>query len=514
MTENNYTYNLGQVFEKIISKKPENIAIITEDKNDNISFQNLNKLSNRIANFIISKGLKKNDVVAIFHDKSPTAYSLMIACLKIGLIYTCIDPNSPKIRLNKILKISSPKLIFSFKDLDHSDFEFVIYNHKDFVNNLSHFNSELPTENNYVNSNTPAYLMFTSGSTGFPKAVIISHQNIINFISWSRSTFQITNKDVLTSINPPYFDNSVFDFYCSLFNGASLISIDQKLLITAKKLIDYLNIKKPTILFSVPSMLVYMLNMRSITPSDLPSLKKIIFGGEGFPKNQLRKLWEIWGEKKSFYNVYGPTECTCICSSYLVKKQDLEINDLLPLGPIALNFEAIIIDENMKKVEDGKIGELLIGGPNVGIGYYNNSEKTRTSFIANPFNEQYDKKYYKSGDLVIYNKKSDLIFFKGRVDNQIKKMGHRIELEEIESALNSIKHIKECAVVSKNLDEKILIYACISAYQIREDQIIKQLKDSIPYYMMPDIFLKFDLLPKNSNGKIDKVKILKQINER
>ena len=514
MIENNYKYNLGQVFENITSKKPENIAIITKNKKDNISFQNLNILSNRIANFIINKGLKKNDVVAIFHDKSPTSYSLMIACLKIGLIYTCIDPNSPKARLNKILKISSPKLIFSFQDLDDSEYDFVIYNHKNFINNLSNYDSELPIENKYVNSNTPAYLMFTSGSTGFPKAVIISHQNVINFISWSRLTFQITNKDVFTSINPPYFDNSVFDFYCSLFNGASLISVNQKLLITSKKLIYYLNTKKPTILFCVPSMLVYILNMRSIMPSDLPSLKKIIFGGEGFPKTQLRKLWQIWGEKKLFYNVYGPTECTCICSSYLVKKQDLATNDLLPLGPIAFNFEAIIVNENMKKVEDGEIGELLIGGPNIGMGYYNNSEKTETSFIINPFNGQYREKYYKSGDLVIYNKKSNLLCFKGRVDNQIKKMGHRIELEEIESALNSIKQVKECAVVSKNLEEKILIYACISVDQIEEDQIIKQLKDSLPYYMIPDIFLKFDLLPKNSNGKIDKVEILKQINER
>lgn len=511
MDSNKYIYNLGQAFEKIVSDNSNKSAIITNREEE--SFHKLNIISNKIAHLLINKGLLKNDVVAIFHDKSFVAYSLMIACLKLGIIYTCIDPNSPKKRTNKILLISNPKLIFSFKHIEDTDFEIFIYNESDFIDNLKKFRSDLPKQNKIVTSNDPAYLMFTSGSTGFPKGVIISNQNVINLISWAKKTFDITKNDSFTSINPPYFDNSVFDFYCSLFNGASLILVDHKLLITPKKLIYYLNLKNPTFWFSVPSMFVYILNTKSIEKSDLPSLKKIIFGGEGFPKNQLRKLWDIWGHEKLFYNVYGPTECTCICSAYLVNNKDLLSNDLLPLGPIADNFDFKIVDEYQNEVESGKIGELLIGGPNVGSGYYNNPEKTKNSFINNPFNNMFDEKYYKSGDLVKFDKDLNLLFFKGRLDNQIKKMGYRIELEEIESALNSIKEIKECAVVSQIQGNDTLIYACISSEQFNKEAIMEDLKDSIPYYMMPDVFLNLDTLPKNQNGKIDKVKIIEKINE-
>lgn len=511
MIENTHIYNLGQVFEFIVSKNSNKVALITEEKK--FSFYEINILSNNLASLLVEKGFVKNDVIAIIHDKSHLAYSLMIACLKLGVIYTCIDPNSPRKRTDKILKISRPKLIFSYKEFENKNFETLIYSNKDFINELKHFSKKIPKQNEKVHSNDPAYLMFTSGSTGFPKGVIISHQNVINFILWAKETFQIKTNDSFTSINPPYFDNSVFDFYCSLFNGASLISVDQRLLITPKKLINYLNSKNPTVWFSVPSMLVYILNLRSIEKSDLPSLKKIIFGGEGFPKNQLRKLWNIWGDGKSFYNVYGPTECTCICSSYMVNQKDLSSNELLPLGPIAKNFDAKIVDENLKEVENGEIGELLIGGPNVGMGYYNNNEKTKNSFIFNPLNKKFDEKYYRSGDLVTFDKDLNLLFFKGRVDNQIKKMGYRIELEEIESALNSIKEIKECAVVSKYQDDKTLIYACISIDIFNKEAIKEKLKDAIPYYMMPDFYLNLEKLPKNSNGKIDKVKIREKINE-
>ena len=504
-------YNLGLVFEYIAFKNSNKAALITEEKT--ISFNELNILSNKIVGLIVKKGLVKNDVVAIVHDKSQVAYSLMIACLKLGVIYTCLDPNSPKKRIDKILKISNPKLIFSYKDLEIKNFETLFYNKEDFIESLKPAKKALPSYNKIVNSNDPAYLMFTSGSTGFPKGVIISHQNVINFISWAKETFDIKTTDSFTSINPPYFDNSVFDFYCSLFNGASLISVDHRLLITPKKLINYLNLKKPTFWFSVPSMLVYILNMRSIEKNDLPSLKKVIFGGEGFPKNQLRKLWDIWGDKKIFYNVYGPTECTCICSSYLVTQKDLSSNDLLPLGPIADNFDAKIVDENLNEVKNNTIGELLIGGPNVGMGYYNNIKKTKISFINKSFISHFSQKYYRSGDLVVYDKNSNSLLFKGRVDNQIKKMGYRIELEEIESALNTIKEIKECAVVSKILDDKTLIYACVSLEKFDKEAIKLKLKDVIPYYMMPDFYLNFAKLPKNPNGKIDKVKIIEKINE-
>ncbi len=511
----NYIFNLGQLFESSSILNPKRSALIFEDDSNNISFKELNELSNRIANYLLSKGLKIKDVITIDHDKSGIAYSLMIACLKIGVIYANIDPNSPKVRLNKIFDIAKPKLHFTFKkDLNVEGIETIFYNHKNFENTLSSFNTELPIYNKNISSVSPAYLMFTSGSTGFPKGVLISHQSVINFIFWVKENFQIETQDLFTSINPPYFDNSVFDFYGSLFNGSSLLSIDQKLLITPKKLIEFLNIKKPTIWFSVPSMLVYILNLKALKSNDIPSLKKVIFGGEGFPKNQLRKLWNFWGNKKTFINVYGPTECTCICSSYKVMKEDLENNELLPLGPIASNFEAFVTNKDYKKLEHGEVGELLLGGPNVGIGYINNSSKTNSSFINSPFEVRFKNKLYKTGDLVQYNRLKNVFYFKGRIDNQIKKMGYRIELEEIEIALSSITNVLECGVISEIKDDKTEIIAFFSAKGLEINEITKSLRDSLPYYMIPDRLIKVDELPKNQNGKIDKMGLKKIIREK
>ena len=515
MENNKYVYNLGQHFENVVKINPNKVAIIQPEDQENIDFKALNILSNKISNYLINQDLQKKDVIAIMHDKSSIAYSIMIACLKLGIIYTNIDPKSPKTRLEKIIQISQPKLLFVFQDLDE-DFEIDVINYQGnkFNEVLTSSSVSLKSLNIEVNSNNPAYLMFTSGSTGFPKGVIISHQNVLNFIAWSKKAFSIDSNDSITSINPPYFDNSVFDFFGSLFNGASLISIDYNLLITPKKLIEYLNIKKPTIWFSVPSMLVFMLNLRALNSDDLPTLKKIIFGGEGFPKNQLRKLWNLWGDQKVFFNVYGPTECTCICSSYELRSNDLESDELLPLGPIADNFYFHILDKEGQKVAENQMGELYIGGPNVGLGYFNDIAKTEQVFIYNPFQLTYKEKIYKSGDIVRYDSINKLLHFHGRTDNQIKKMGFRIELEEIETALNSLNEINECAVISSNQNDRAEIIACICSNNFDVKEVLKMLKGLIPYYMIPDKFLEFERLPKNANGKIDRQTLKNTIYEK
>jgi D-alanine--poly(phosphoribitol) ligase subunit 1 len=359
--------------------------------------------------------------------------------------------------------------------------------------------------NSSVTSTHPAYIMFTSGSTGFPKGVLISHGSILNFIHWSRETFGITKKDALTSLNPMHFDNSVFDFYASLFNGATLIPAGEDLMINPKKLLDELNVLKPTIWFSVPSLLVYALNVRSLKSTDLPTLRVVVFGGEGFPKNKLRELWEKWGGRMRFVNVYGPTEGTCICSSYVVLEQDLEKDDLLPLGPIAPNFSAYILDENGCRINEEGTGELCIAGPNLALGYFNNPTKTSEVFIQNPFVHSHSERLYKTGDLVAFDKELNSFIFKGRKDNQIKRMGYRIELEEIENALNAIEFIEEAAVIyidNQKLKSKIM--ACIKSSVQDELKIKNELVRYLPQYMMPDAFYYHDFLPKNQNGKIDR----------
>jgi len=446
----------------------------------------------------------------------------MLACLKIGAIYTNLDPKSPIERFNKMIDLCAPKILFYYNDAESNavtkEYNFtsvkgIEYGRNNFLQSISKYSNLLPDYNNIVTGNTPAYIMFTSGSTGFPKGVVITHANIINFIEWSKITYNTTCNDVFTNINPMHFDNSVFDFYASLFAGATLIPAGEELIRNPRKLLDTINPLGPTIWFSVPSMLVYVLNMRALKANDLPTLRIVTFGGEGFPKNQLRLLWSIWGHRITFINVYGPTECTCICSSYRVTDDDMKNDALLPLGPIAPNFYALIAGSNGEIINNGEIGELCIGGPNVGLGYYNNHEKSDEVFVNHPLITSHIEKIYKSGDLVRFDNNKKLLYFCGRKDNQIKRMGYRIELEEIEAALNSLSYINESAVIYLNTEivqEKII--ACICSKELDEFKITSDLRRMITIYMLPDKYVFYKHLPKNQNGKIDKLALKEECN--
>ncbi|PKQ46720.1 amino acid adenylation domain-containing protein [Confluentibacter flavum] len=515
----NYHYNLGQLFNKIAFDNPNFIAIKAID-GTLTTYKELQELSNKIAHYLSTLSIKKNDVVAILNNKTELSYALMLACLKIGAPYTNLDPKSPIERFHRMVNISQPKLLLYFQDKNSVINDFasksvmsIDYSSDGFIKKINTNNDEFPDCNKEVHGNTPAYIMFTSGSTGFPKGVVISHLQVLNFINWSKTTYQTTTKDVFTNINPMHFDNSVFDFYASFFTGASIIPVHEYLSRNPRKLLDALNEAEPTIWFSVPSMLVYMLNMRALKSTDLPTLRIVTFGGEGFPKNHLRVLWKYWSDRIRFVNVYGPTECTCICSSYDVSNKDMEVDDLLPLGHLASGFYGLVINEQHEEVPLGETGELCIGGPNVGIGYYRDLEKTKAVFIDNPVNKTHQEQVYLSGDLVKQDLNSKIFLFCGRKDNQIKRMGYRIELEEIENAFNSIDFIKESAVVYvDNGRYASKLIACLTSDLKDEAKITEVLKKYLPSYMLPDLYFYFDDLPKNQNGKIDRLHLKKDLN--
>lgn len=516
-----YEYNLGRLFDRISRDNSERIAVKPIGKQP-VTYQELNIQSNEVSKFLLKNGVRRGDVVVILNNKTALSYSIMIGCLKIGAIYSNLDPKSPVERFDRMVETCQPKVMF-YASTDHKisdefgseEIQMIDYSSEEFSSSLSELDGEnLPLYNSEVTSNTPAYIMFTSGSTGFPKGVVISHQNIMNFVNWSKTTYCTSVEDVFTNINPMHFDNSVFDFYSSLFSGAALIPVGENLTINPRKLLEALNTVEPTVWFSVPSMLVYVLNMRALKKEDLPSLRVVTFGGEGFPKNQLRKLWDFWGNRVRFVNVYGPTECTCICSSYNVTQKDMDADELLPLGHMAPNFYGLVLGEKGSELPAGEVGELAIGGPNVGIGYYNNQDKTEEVFVENPLVYSYKEKVYKSGDLVKKDPETGMFMFCGRKDNQIKRMGYRIELEEIENAFNAAKYINEAAVVYMDNDKfSSKIIACISSSEKDQDKITDVLKKYLPSYMLPDLYFYFDHLPKNQNGKIDRLKLKEQLSQ-
>jgi D-alanine--poly(phosphoribitol) ligase subunit 1 len=503
-----YTFTLAQHFEQVVETFAAKTAIAYPNGN-NYSFAELNNIANRLAQFLRNNNIQQGDTVGIFNEKTINAYALMIACIKTGVIYTNLDNRSPWIRLERILNTCKPKAVFYDENPPIIFGELAGYFPDTAQYHLDKIDISSPLEivKGFLDQNfhgdSPAYIMFTSGSTGFPKGAVISHSNLLHFIAWGKQTFTVTTEDVFTNVNPIYFDNSVFDFYISLFNGASLFAVDHELVKQPKKLVKVINQSGCTIWFSVPSLLVYLLTTKVLSPKDLPTITRISFGGEGFPKPMLKKLFEILGDRVTLFNVYGPTECTCICSSYIISESDFEnMQELAPLGKMAPNFGYEILPADPVNPD---FGELTLIGPCVGLGYYNDPARTAASFIQNP-NRLYPQWMYKTGDLVLQTDDGN-IHFKGRVDNQVKLMGYRIELEEIEAALSSYTFTNEAAVIYENIAPglgQIKAFISLNSGQGNVTEIMEHLQSILPHYMMPKRIEILPILPKNQNGKIDR----------
>jgi D-alanine--poly(phosphoribitol) ligase subunit 1 len=349
----------------------------------------------------------------------------------------------------------------------------------------------------------PAYIMFTSGSTGIPKGAVMSHNNVLNFIHWAQDRFEVTPEDIFSNVNPMYFDNSVFDFYVSLFSGASLVPLTATQVRDPCQLLDVINRLRCTIWFSVPSLLVYLLATRALDTHDLPAVRKIVFGGEGLPKSKLKKLYDLFGERAELENVYGPTECTCICSAHTIQPADFaDMKALAPLGFLAPDFSYEILGP----ADSADEGELFLCGPNVGLGYYNDHERTATSFIQNPMHRRFRDIGYRTGDLVRRDPDGRLHFI-GRTDFQIKHMGYRIELEEVESALASLPQVGECAVIYRKLGDGLgeLVGFVVAAEPTDPDELVHGVAHLLPAYMIPRRISVLKDLPRNANGKIDRI---------
>ncbi len=516
-----YTYNLGLAFDRVAAEFKNKPAIILPDE-DNLSFAELNSASNRFAHLLLKYNFGKGDVVCIAGEKTRGTFAAMLGCLKVGVAYSILDPESPLQRLERILENCRPSLILANSLVDEQVRQLKTFlsvpilnlEWSKFAESIATHSEELPDVCRRVTGENPAYIMYTSGSTGFPKGALMTHANVLNFIAWGREEFQLRTEDVFTNVNPLYFDNSVFDFYVSIFNGASLVPFSRKHLANPSELVALVDRHQCTSWFSVPSMLIYLMSTKSLTANSFSCLKRIIFGGEGYPKAKLKQLYELFAPRISFFNVYGPTEATCICSAYIIGDSDFDdLAGFPPLGQIVDNFDYLIVDESLQVVEKGQSGELCLLGPNVGKGYFRDFDRTRGSFVQNPVNKDYQELMYRTGDLVRFDVEQEKIEILGRVDNQIKHMGYRIELEEIENGLCRLPYVNQAAVVHGERRGLSQIVAVVHVQQEVEVSKVRQdLKDILPSYMIPtDFRFVHSELQKNKNGKVDRRAISSEI---
>lgn len=515
-----YAYNLGLRFSAVASRFAERPAIRIPG-GATVTYADLNATANRLARYLRDAGIARGDVVCIAGDKSESAFAAMLACLKIGAIYTILDPDSPAERLRKIIGACAPRLLFSGAEdggghlgetARELDVPVASGSAREFRDAIRTFVSSDPEEVHNVLGSDPAYIMYTSGSTGFPKGAVITHQSVLNLIDWSIEEYGITPSDRLTNVNPMYFDNSVFDFYSALFSGASLVPFTREVVTDARALVAAVDEMKCTQWFSVPTLLIFLTTMKALNRDKFATLKRIIFGGEGYPKVKLKKLHDLYGHRTEFFNVYGPTECTCICSSYRISSSDfVELSGFPPLGSLIRNFACLIVDESGQETPVGELGELCLLGPNVGNGYYNDPERTACSFVQHPGNHnRYRDVMYRTGDLVKLDAGDGKLHIAGRKDNQIKHMGYRIELEEIETALSRLSCVSQAAVIQGTKHGLSQIVAIVSTTGgADEDAIRRDLREIIPGYMVPTLFHVVPALPLNPNGKVDRPRLRK-----
>jgi D-alanine--poly(phosphoribitol) ligase subunit 1 len=511
-----YIYNLGLRFQSIVSKHPQKPSIKFSQA-EVYSYEQVNAGANQISRLLLQLGIKPLDVVCLSGKKRIEVFQTILACLKIGAPYSILDPDSPAERLSKIIAKCTPKACICGDELqgkltevsEQIPFEIINFDSAAFQKGIKEQETTNLPQTELVTGTHPAYIMFTSGSTGFPKGAVMLHTSVLYYIDWNVETFGFTGEDILTNVNPLYFDNSVFDIYSSLFTGACLVPFTKNEITNPLVLLQKIDDLKCSSWFSVPSLLIFLQTMKAFTQERMLHVKRFIFGGEGYPKAKLKELFDLYHERATFYNVYGPTECTCMCSAYILGPHDFEnLQGFPPLGAMANNFSYLILDDEGKKVADNQVGELCLLGPNVGAGYYKDPDRTADQFIQNPYNTAYPEIMYCTGDLVSYNTKDGKIYIKGRTDNQIKHMGHRIELEEIENAISQLKYVSQAAAVHGISDGRSKIIGVLRLERnVGTEKIRSDLKKLIPHYMIPTEFRFMEQLPKNANGKVDRKKL-------
>ena len=500
----NDAHNLALRFQNVAEASPRALALICEGQHHD--FETLNKLANRFARWLVARGVMRGQVVCLELPKIIEAYALAMACIKIGAPYAFLDPAAPMERARLMLDRCKPALVISIRD-GVGDRVVLADDAR-----RAALRDEIATcddgnlrETDQITGTDPAYVMFTSGSTGEPKGVVIPHQGVLHLVDWAASHLGIGPQDRLTNVNPIYFDNSVFDIYASLLNGAAIVGLDALKGRPPAELVADIAEHKCTFFFAVPTLFMYLDSMHLLTPEKLPGVSRFMFGGEGFPLARLRRFYDAFAGRAQLINCYGPTETSCICSGFPITASVFDSTDgLAPLGRLNPNFSHRILDEDFKPVAADAVGELWLGGPCVGLGYLNNPAETQKRFRQDPTTDGYRAVLYRTGDLVQVDH-AGILRFRGRADNQVKLRGYRVELEEIDHALVKISGVvRALAVVLHDKNGSARLVAAYSGGQLADAELMARCAALLPAYMVPSRFTWLENMPVNANGKADR----------
>ncbi|WP_394168146.1 amino acid adenylation domain-containing protein [Saccharospirillum alexandrii] len=493
---------------------PDKIAVRCADQS--ISYQALDQATNRLARHLSGCGVPAQSMVAFFMPKSLESMHCILGILKADCTYVPIDVNSPAQRLQSILKsLDSQVILVSdasealLRERLPEDAGIEIIN----VNQLADASlSSEPVACTNLSIDL-AYVLFTSGSTGVPKGVMIPHKAIVDYIDWCVETYELTDQDEIANHAPLYFDNSTFDLYTAFKTGATLHLVDDALNAVLPRLIRWLDEHAITTFFCVPSVLTLLLKSRRLKPEAFRQVRHILCAGEALPPTVVRQ-WMLMYPHIQFTNMYGPTEITVDCTYHVIDKVPAADARSIPIGKPRRNMDIWVRTELGELTRTpGAQGELLVRGTSVAYGYLGLAEKSAEVFIQNPWHERFHDPLYCTGDLVQIDD-AGLLHYLGRLDDQIKYLGYRIELGEIEAGLNSLDAIEEAVVVfsPEQEGEEPFIAALVHADPtVSQTDLIDAMKARLPGYMVPTRIERTDQpFPRTPNGKYDRKTILKR----
>ena len=505
--------NIIEYLEETISRTPERVAII--DANDRISFSDLAMRSKALAEEIVLRtGGGYNAPIGVFISKSIMSVVSDMAATYSGNIYMNIDQKTPTLRVNSIIDTIKPALIITdtagMTKLAECHCAVPLLNFDEFDRTVPRDEEALLKRLDAVIDTDPYCIINTSGSTGTPKGVVLNHKSFIDYVEWALNTFNFPEETIVGSLSPNVFDHSNYKLCLMIAKGATLVFLPHQYSAFPIKLLEIIKQERINYIFWVPSIMVNIANMDLLSTIELPDLRLVWFAGEVFPTKQFN-YWHKALPQVTFANLYGPTEITVDCTYYIVNRS-LNDNEPIPIGFPCRNTDILILKDDNTPAVNGEEGELCVRGTSLAMGYYNNPEKTAAAFTQNPLNNSYPETIYRTGDIVYKNELGEIIY-KGRRDSLIKHMGYRIELGEIEHVVVNTLKIADNACVVYNFAKKEITLI----YESKEEKDIAQMRrkigEAFPKYMIPTAFIKMEELPRNMNGKIDRLKLSKGVNE-
>lgn len=511
-TEKHYPQSrcLHSLVQEQAARTPESIALVT--LTESFSYKRINDLSNRLACFLHTRGIGLGQYIALIMKSSAELMIAELAVMKTGAAFCPIDPDWPTARVQSLLKQLDSQLIVLGPSVDsvHLDQHHEMVLMSDFMHDLdcegSHRTASLAT----IPASTidvPLYCLFTSGSTGVPKGAVNKHRGIINRLFAMNDLFGSAKDDIILATSSANADSLVWQYYWPLISGGRCIVVPKEDVIVPERMVQLFKHYSITVTDFVPAvfqLLVHYLEQHPEVLRYFGTLRRVLIGGDIFPVEAAKKFRMLL-PRVAITNTYGPTE-----TSIGVIFHDYDHEEPYPISigrPIA-NVKAIVVDDELKLRPIGATGELLLGGVCVGLGYLSDPGLTHQKFIGNPFPELGCKTLYRTGDLVRY-RSNGLLEFLGRIDDQIKIQGIRIEPGEIEAALSCYHSIASALVVCR-IDQhgvkQLVAYVCAIAphLQLKKSALRHFLLGILPRHMIPVIFMQVPALPLTASGKIDR----------